>query len=254
MNHRTLATIGSLTLHAALLGALSAAVATIPVQISFQRGRATIELQASVAVAPRSDPEKFETKIEAKRPIQEKVPKLEPTEAELERRPAEPPKPEKPDADEPLPPETPAEKVEPVRPPPPDEQVVEVEVEPPPRRLKQATPRDLEAPEESLAQAASQAIEGTVYDDPPQPHHLNRQPPYPADAYSRRQQGTVVLHLRVLTDGTVGDVRIAVSSGIASLDEAAVEAARNWRYTPARRGGTSIAMTFQTRVNFSIRG
>ena len=63
-----------------------------------------------------------------------------------------------------------------------------------------------------------------------------------------------MLHLYVTNVGTVGEVRLVRSSGVASLDEAAIEAARNWRYTPAQRRGVSVAMFFETHVNFTIGG
>jgi protein TonB len=55
----------------------------------------------------------------------------------------------------------------------------------------------------------------------------------PADARLR-------LRLVVRTDGTVGDVTVAVTSGRAELDAAAVAASRAWRFLPARRDGTAI--------------
>ncbi|MDR7532433.1 MAG: TonB family protein [Armatimonadota bacterium] len=55
----------------------------------------------------------------------------------------------------------------------------------------------------------------------------------PADARVR-------LRLVVLADGTVGSVAVALSSGRADLDAAALRAARAWRFLPARRDGVPV--------------
>lgn len=214
-----------------------------------------------MATAPRADsPTPTEVKVEPTPTVSE--PPLAAPQAiaaEIERQPAEPPDPAKPATDV-LPQEPASAKTASISPaasasrPEPTDQIVEVKHEPPPRTTAEAKPRVTEAPIESAATAASQADAGVEYDELPSPHATNRQPPYPADAYARRQQGTVVLHLQVTGDGTVGEIRVAQSSGIASLDDAAVAAARAWRYTPARRDGRNIDMVFETRVNFSIRG
>jgi protein TonB len=256
MNRHASSWFGSLAIHAGALAWLSVFVAVMPVQIGFKRGRTSIELQATIAAAPKSEAEPTAKLEPTPEPKETKPVELTPVETVVERRPAKPPEPMKPVEE--APPEVdpletavaaldrPAEK--------PPEEPVDVQVEPPQRVVSEAKPRDVEAPVVSAAAAASQADAGAEYDELPQPHPLNRQPPYPRDAYVRRQQGTVVLHLQVTSVGAVGSVRVARSSGIPSLDEAAIEAARGWRYTPARRGGTSMAMVFETHVNFTIGG
>lgn len=255
MKHRATATFGSLAVHAALLGLLSAAVTTIPVQTSFQKGRAVIELQASLAAAPRDESQPTPELEVPPEPVTEesRAPDLQPTDTSLERRPAGPVMPQKPDAEpaplaeaspEPVVVASAARQAA-------MEAIVFVQARPPKQKPSEAQPREVvEAPVESVAAPASRAEAGVEYDEPPHPHPLNRQPPYPTEARARGQEGTVVLHLHVTTSGAVGDVRIARSSGVASLDEAAIAAARQWRYTPARRGNTSVAMTFEARVNF----
>jgi protein TonB len=253
MRRTALSWLGSSGLHLAVFAWLSTA-ATMQVQFSFQRGKTSIELQASVAAAP---PEELEPKVttEADRPkpkTEPQPPEPLPTDDPLARRP-----PQLPDATRPTT-EPPPDVVAVVEPPPPEraepkEEIVEVEVEPPPKKTADAKPRVIESPVESVASVAAQAQAGVEYDELPHPHPQNRQPPYPREAYLQRLQGTVVLHLQVLADGTIGDVRVIHSSGVQSLDDAAVRAARQWRYTPARRAGTSVAIVFETRVNFTIR-
>ena len=249
---------GSGTLHVALFAWLAYAAATIPVQISFERGRASIELQATIAAAPKptvDDPTELKLRPTETARRAEPPPPVEPAEPKLARR-----LPTLPEArrapTEPLPQQTEATEVA-LSPPEdrlPEPRLQRVDVEPPLRRPVQAMPRRVEAPVETIDMAASQAENGAEFDELPQPHPLNRQPRYPPDAYARRRQGTVVLELEVRTDGTVGQVRVVLSSGFFELDEAARTAATQWRFTPAKRRGMSVAMPFEQRVNFSIGG
>lgn len=79
------------------------------------------------------------------------------------------------------------------------------------------------------------------------------QPDYPASAIRLEQEGTVVLAIRVTREGRIAEVRVAQSSGHASLDRAAVEEARrNWRLLPARRGDAAIEEWGSFRVVFRL--
>jgi protein TonB len=62
----------------------------------------------------------------------------------------------------------------------------------------------------------------------------------------------VRLRLVVRETGAVGDVQVAVSSGRPELDTAAVEAARGWRFEPARRDGVAIASTVLIWIAFVV--
>jgi len=62
-----------------------------------------------------------------------------------------------------------------------------------------------------------------------------------------------ILAIRVLRDGRIAEVRVAKSSGHASLDRAAVEEARrHWRLQPAMRGDEPIAEWGSFRVVFRL--
>ncbi|MBD7924126.1 TonB family protein [Xanthomonas sp. CFBP 8703] len=69
----------------------------------------------------------------------------------------------------------------------------------------------------------------------------NRNPPtYPAAAKAARQQGDAYVSLRPQSTGADSEVRLVASSGSASLDQAALAAARKWRFacaTPASANG-----------------
>ena len=77
-------------------------------------------------------------------------------------------------------------------------------------------------------------------------------PVYPQLSRKLREQGTVVLELTVLVNGTVADVIVLQSSGYPRLDQAALNAVQHWRYQAARRGDTAIDYRYRQRVAFSL--
>ena len=89
-------------------------------------------------------------------------------------------------------------------------------------------------------------------DAPPRPKR-NIRPDYPKGARQRGEQGDVVLEIRVNAEGTVDGVKVAVSSGFAELDEAAVKAARTAKFSPARSGHDPIASTVRLKLQFKLR-
>ena len=74
-------------------------------------------------------------------------------------------------------------------------------------------------------------------------------PVYPLTARRRGWQGTVVLDIAMLADGTIGAVKIAESSGYPLLDAAAQKAVKKWRHIPVQHNGVSVAR----RANLPIR-
>jgi protein TonB len=56
----------------------------------------------------------------------------------------------------------------------------------------------------------------------------------------------------VRRDGSVGDVRVL--QGLAGgLNERAMQAVRQWRFTPARRLGTPVDVIVEVAVEFRLR-
>jgi len=76
--------------------------------------------------------------------------------------------------------------------------------------------------------------------------------PYPASARRARHEGTVVVRVEVLTDGHVGKVELAQSSGFDDLDQAAVTAARDWRFEPATDGGHAVVSWMDVRYRYVL--
>ncbi len=83
---------------------------------------------------------------------------------------------------------------------------------------------------------------------PPQ-FRVRYKPAYPEAARTRRLEGTVLLLVSLDASGRVTEVAIHRSSGHGTLDQAALQAVRSWRFDPARQNGTAIA----TRVEIPIR-
>ena len=75
---------------------------------------------------------------------------------------------------------------------------------------------------------------------------------YTEDARRRGIEGDVVLEIVVGADGQVGSVRVKRSLG-AGLDQKAVDAVRQWKFTPARRQGAPIDVVVEVAVGFSLR-
>jgi TonB family protein len=77
-------------------------------------------------------------------------------------------------------------------------------------------------------------------------------PSYTDEARRRALEGEVVLEIVVMRDGRVGNVRITRALG-AGLDQKAMEAVRQFRFAPARRGGTPVDVVVDVSVGFSLR-
>ena len=63
---------------------------------------------------------------------------------------------------------------------------------------------------------------------------------YPPEAIAGREEATVVLLVTVGTDGKVADAAVAESAGL-PLDQAAIDAVRQWTFQPARRGADVVS-------------
>jgi protein TonB len=78
------------------------------------------------------------------------------------------------------------------------------------------------------------------------------QPVFPEEARRSGVQGSVILQTIINTNGSVVD--IIVLRGLAGgLTEAAVEAVSRWRFEPARRDGTPVAVRYVVRVGFTLQ-
>ena len=80
----------------------------------------------------------------------------------------------------------------------------------------------------------------------------NPAPNYPMQARQRNIQGKVLLNVAVKTDGTAATVVVSRSSGSKILDEAALDAVKDWRFIPAKRKGEVVQANVIVPVEFKI--
>lgn len=81
----------------------------------------------------------------------------------------------------------------------------------------------------------------------------NPRPVYPSVARSHGWQGRVALRVQVTEEGLAASVRIEQSSGHEVLDEAAVEAVKQWRFVPGKHGDTPVASSVVVPLNFALQ-
>lgn len=81
---------------------------------------------------------------------------------------------------------------------------------------------------------------------------LSPRPDYPAEALRRNEAGRVLLRVDVGADGIPTDIDFVDRSGSQSLDRAAMQAVRDWRFTPARDNGRAIASQVTVPVDFVL--
>lgn len=75
---------------------------------------------------------------------------------------------------------------------------------------------------------------------------------YTEEARQRGITGEVILEIVVRRDGSVGDIRIL--KGLAGgLNDRAVQAVRQWRFSPGRRQGTPVDVQVEVSVEFRQR-
>jgi TonB family protein len=76
-------------------------------------------------------------------------------------------------------------------------------------------------------------------------------PVYPAIAQQSRVQGVVILEARIDEGGNVSDTRVLRS--IPLLDQAAIDAVKQWQYTPTMMNGVAVPVIMTMTVNFTLR-
>ena len=77
-------------------------------------------------------------------------------------------------------------------------------------------------------------------------------PVYPESARRAGIQGTTLLRIFIERDGRVSDVSIQRSAGDQSLDQAASEAVRRWRFEPAHNSAGPVSIWALVPVEFRI--
>ena len=75
-------------------------------------------------------------------------------------------------------------------------------------------------------------------------------PEYSERARTAKAQGIVVLEAQIETDGRVCNPRVLRS--IPLLDQSAIDAVLQWRFTPAKRDGVAVPVITTMTVNFRL--
>ena len=87
----------------------------------------------------------------------------------------------------------------------------------------------------------------------PVPIHQER-PQYTQAAMAAQIEGTVVLEITVLGDGSVGNVKVVRSlDSERGLDQEAVKALKLWTWKPGTRGGQPSSVTVQIEMTFTLK-
>ena len=76
-------------------------------------------------------------------------------------------------------------------------------------------------------------------------------PLYPEVARSARVEGTVILEAVLDTSGRITQLRVLRS--VPLLDQSAIDAVRQWRYTPSTYNGRAVSVLMTITVHFSLQ-
>ena len=76
------------------------------------------------------------------------------------------------------------------------------------------------------------------------------QPVYPEEARAAGVKGVVILEAIIDQQGRVSEVRVLRSLPL--LDEAAIDAVRQWEYTPTMLNGLPVPIVMTVTVQFAL--
>jgi protein TonB len=76
-------------------------------------------------------------------------------------------------------------------------------------------------------------------------------PTYPPIAQSARVQGVVIIEATIGPDGKVTNAKVLRS--VPLLDQAALEAVRQWEFTPTLLNGMPVPVIMTVTVNFTLQ-
>jgi TonB family protein len=86
--------------------------------------------------------------------------------------------------------------------------------------------------------------------DGPELQPVDSQVEYPIELWDMGVEGETTLMLHVTEAGQVDSVYVHATSGIPEFDSAAVQAGRQMRFSPARRGGERIPAWTRVPIKF----
>jgi protein TonB len=119
-------------------------------------------------------------------------------------------------------------------------------------QITKASPINNLAPSSS-APSGGPASAPTIDADYKAAYLQNPKPAYPPLAFKMRVEGKVVVLAEVLVDGRAGQVSLAQSSGNELLDQSALSAVKQWKFTPARKDGVIVTQAVRIPITFNLK-
>lgn len=98
---------------------------------------------------------------------------------------------------------------------------------------------------ENIPSVESETLPQQVYNPPPE---------YPLAARRQRLEGSVVVEVEVLEDGSTAGARIVKDCDVPLFSASALEAVRKWKFQPALRGGKPVRSLERVRFVFKLTG
>ena len=123
---------------------------------------------------------------------------------------------------------------------------------PEPDSHKEVPPPEPQQPSAAAPAAPAPSQARVAVDKPPAPRRRIK-PEYPKGARQRGEEGDVTLELDVSANGMVDGVRVVASCGFAELEQAAIQAVKRARFTPARRGSANVPSTARLTLTFRLK-
>lgn len=125
--------------------------------------------------------------------------------------------------------------------------------------VTEATPDPTPAPvQEAVEMKAPPKAEPVVEEkvEPPKfgvAYLQNPEPEYPRMSKRLGEEGRVLLHVLVDTQGNPAEVKLKKTSGHERLDIAAIEAVKAWRFIPATKNKVALSAYVDVPVKFSLQ-
>jgi len=78
----------------------------------------------------------------------------------------------------------------------------------------------------------------------------DKKPVYPPIAQQAKIQGIVIIEATIAKDGSIKDAKVL--RGVPLLNDAALEAVRQWKFTPTMLNGVPVEVVMTVTVNFTL--
>ena len=114
-----------------------------------------------------------------------------------------------------------------------------------------STPADA-APTTAAQARQVESVPAEVISTQPRFARAPAPPVYPAQAKRRQQQGTVWVEVRLSAQGRQLAVQVVRTSGVPSLDKAAIAAVRKWQFLPEQHNGVGVPGRVHIPIEFAI--